>query len=115
MTDYDYNEIVRLAALFRKVELDPDAFDAMDEIDKWMDEAAKIDVYAPMMVMAASKLMGGKPYSISSDNPKAISNMRLLAQHIGASVEETKGDAASDWPPDKLATIILSPPSCKAH
>jgi hypothetical protein len=53
----------------------------------------------------ASKLMDGKPYSVTSDNPEAITRCRSLAKHLGASVESIEESEAG------TTTIIFRPAS----
>lgn len=39
-------------------------------------------------VLMAMKLLEGKPYCVSSDNPVSIERAKSLARHMGATIEE---------------------------
>jgi hypothetical protein len=55
---------------------------------------------------AAQKLLDGKGYSISTDNPETVRVFRALAEHMGATFNET----VAGWPaPDNYA-FRLDPP-----
>ena len=56
------------------------------------DEAAKRDPAAPVLVMLASKLMAGRPYSITTDNPETARRCSAFATWLGASIEEPTSD-----------------------
>jgi hypothetical protein len=58
-----------------------------------------------VMLMVASKLLEGKPYAVTSDNPETIRRCISLAKHMGASIDEIrKGEF--------LTQLILVPASC---
>ena len=57
-----------------------------------------------MMLMVAAKLLAGKPYCITSDNPETIRRCKSLAEHMGASVQELCVGCG-------MTRMILSPPS----
>jgi hypothetical protein len=51
-----------------------------------------------------SKLMDGKSFSITTDNPDTISRMRTLAQDLGAPITEFRER-------DGLTQIVIAPPT----
>jgi hypothetical protein len=75
MTDYD--AIVRVAGLWLTQKLDDEVRVALPQID---------ETSVPLVLMAA-KLMEGKYSGVQTDDPDTVRRCRLLAQHIGASVE----------------------------
>jgi hypothetical protein len=99
-------EIVSLAALQRKIDLnspdEPASPSDMDAFKKDLDRLNSVRDFAMMTV--ARKLLDGKPYCITSDNPQTIKQFRSLAGHMGASVDECS-DAGG------LTKIIFGPPS----
>ena len=99
-------EIVSLAALYRKIDLDSLGDQVspsdMDDFKKGLDRLNSGGSIG--MLMAARKLLEGKPYCITSDNPETIGRCRSLAGHMGASVDEFRAGGG-------LTKIILGPPS----
>jgi hypothetical protein len=86
----DYDAIVRVASLWLTQKLDEVAL-------------PQIDKNSVPLVVVAAKLIEGKQYGVSTDSPDTIRRCRLLAQHLGASLETIKED-------DGRTSIILSPP-----
>jgi hypothetical protein len=84
------DEIVRLAALMMKV----------DQGGEYNDEVGptKLGQDNFMMVRFASKIMQGRPYTLTSDNAKHIELHRALARRLGAT-EETAPPMAPGMPP----------------
>ena len=63
------------------------------------------------LVTVAEKILGGRPYFISSDNPEKISRARSLAGAMGATVEE---NAEHPMLPNVGNAIRILPPEGKA-
>jgi len=82
-------EIVRLAALQQQIDLDSvdDHVSPLDveQFKKGMD---RLDVDGFVLLNVARKILEGKPFSITSDNPETITRCRSLIDHMGASVHE---------------------------
>ena len=91
MTDYD--AIIRVASLWLAQKLDDNIAVALPQVD---------ENSVPLVVMAA-KLMEGKCSSIHTDDPDTVRRCRLLARHIGASVEMIEEEAGH-------TRIFFSPP-----
>ncbi len=91
MTDYD--AIVRIASLWLAQKLDDDLEAALPKVD---------EDSVPLVVMAA-KLMEGKHSAIYTGDPDTIRRCRLLARHIGASVEMIEEQAGQ-------TSIFFGPP-----
>ena len=70
-------EIVSLAALQRKIEVDSfgDQVSPSD-IDSLKNGLDRLDITGFVLLMVAGKLLKGKSYSISSDNPETIIRCR---------------------------------------
>jgi hypothetical protein len=75
MTDFD--TIIRVASLWLAQKLDGEVRVTLPHIDERS---------VPLVLMAA-KLMEGKRSGIHTDDADTIRRCRLLARHIGASVE----------------------------
>jgi hypothetical protein len=75
MTDYD--AIIRVASLWLAQKLDDEIRVALPQID---------ENGVPLVIMAAN-LMEGKRSGVHTDDPDTVRRFRLLARHIGASVE----------------------------
>lgn len=84
----DLDDIVRIASIANKPDenLSPDD---LTEIDGGM---AAMTTAARVMVNAVSKLLQGKSYCITTTNPETWTIVHLVAQHIGASVDECNAD-----------------------
>jgi len=97
-------EIVSLAALQLKID-SPSSDKNPSDMDVFKMGLARFnDAGDCMMLMVAAKLLVGKPYCITSDNPETVSRCRSLAGHMGASVQELREG-------DGITRIILGPPS----
>jgi hypothetical protein len=95
-------EIISLAALKRKIDLDNAVSSSdMDAFKKGLDRFG--DAGIPMLMVAA-KLLEGKGYQITTDNPETISRCRSLADHMGASIDVIRKDS---W----LTQMNFRPPS----
>jgi hypothetical protein len=91
MTDYD--AIIRVASLWLAQKLDDNIAVSLPRVD---------ENSVPLVVMAA-KLMEGKRSGIHTDDPDTVRRCRLLARHIGASVEMIEEEAGR-------TRISFSPP-----
>jgi hypothetical protein len=76
-------EIIELAALTIAVDKSPDDADLGPQLQRGLDRMSGNDA---MALMLAYKLLEGKRYSISSDNPATLSRCRALAAEMGAMV-----------------------------
>jgi hypothetical protein len=81
MTDFD--AIITVAGLWLSRKLDDDSWVALPQIDE----------NSVPLVFVAAKLMEGKPYGVNTSNPDTVQRCRLLARHIGASVEIIEEEA----------------------
>ena len=81
MTDYD--AIIRVASLWLAQKLDDEIGVTLPQVD---------ETSVPLVVMAA-KLMEGKRSGVYTDDPDTVRRCRLLARHIGASVEIIEEEA----------------------
>ena len=81
MTDYD--AIIRVASLWLAQKLDDEIGVTLPQVD---------ETSVPLVVMAA-KLMEGKCSGVYTDDPDTVRRCRLLARHIGASVEIIEEEA----------------------
>lgn len=107
MSMIDIDKIVAVAALMHKVDQagsDEDGIfeRALSIFERALDQMSAAE--RPLVIFAG-KLMQGKGYSVMSNNPENIRNYRSLAEHLGASSEETE----SDWP--GLRQILFYPPA----
>jgi hypothetical protein len=101
MTRLENEAILELATVTLREELsaaDEAAFDAAYA------EAAKRDPAAPMLVILASELMAGSPYSINTNNPETVRRCSAFATWLGASVEEAPSDL-----PGSLTSLVFTP------
>ena len=73
----------RAASLWLARKLDDDVGNALPEIDE----------HSVPLVFIAAKLIEGKRYGLNTDNPDTVQRCRLLARHIGASVEMFEEEA----------------------
>jgi hypothetical protein len=92
MTDYD--AIVRVASVWLSRKSDDDFGVALPQID---------ENNVPLVFVAA-KLMEGKRYGVNTGSPDVIQRCRLLARHIGASVEMIEEEAGR-------TRILFGPPA----
>ena len=84
-------EIVRLATLHLALDQGPEDVDAKMEFEQGLDRLEREEI---LLVTAALKLLKGKPYAMSTDNPSRVARWRSLAEHMGAPVrtcEEEEG------------------------
>ena len=86
---FDIEEILALAALQRKIDLDSlDDHVSPSDIDGFKKGLDRLDANGFVLLNVARKILEGKSYSITSDNPETISRCRSLAENMGASVNE---------------------------
>jgi hypothetical protein len=78
----DYDAIVRAASLI-----------LADKPDDLKFVMAEMDESALSLAIFAAKLMEGKHYGVNTGNPDIVQRCRLLARHIGASVEMIEEEA----------------------
>ncbi|WP_334403299.1 hypothetical protein [Bradyrhizobium sp. AZCC 2289] len=95
-------EIVSLAALQLRIDSPGSDRHPLD-MEVFKNGLARFNAGDCMMLMVAAKLLAGKPYCVTSDNPETISRCRSLAEHMGASVQEIRADGI-------ITRIILGPP-----
>jgi hypothetical protein len=83
-------KIAKLAALQRKIHLDglADEVSASD-MDAFKERLQHLNSSEMVLLFAASRLLEGGSYSITSDNPETLRQHRSLAKHMGASIDET--------------------------
>jgi hypothetical protein len=66
------SEIIRLATIANQ----PDEYFTSEREEAYAADLAKLEGCESMLVTAASKLLVGKPYAITSDNPQTIAAAR---------------------------------------
>jgi hypothetical protein len=93
----DYSEILRLATIINA----PDEYFTPGKAKAFEADLEGLSRDDMALCCVASKLLAGRGYSISSDNPETFAKYRALAEHMGATVS-TPGS-----PPRQ---IVLSPP-----
>jgi hypothetical protein len=96
----DWEAIVTLAALQREATLGNYVSPA--EMENWTTSLNALD--HPGLVMLAAKLLEGKPYAVTSDNPDTIRRCLPLAEFIGASIQSITES-------DGITQIVFGPPS----
>jgi hypothetical protein len=102
MNNIGMEEIVSLAALQLKID-SPDSDHGPSDIEVLKNGLARFNAGDCMMLMVAAKLLAGKPYCITSDNPETINRCRSLAKHLGASIQEIRVDGV-------ITRMIVGPP-----
>jgi hypothetical protein len=110
----DNAKIIEVAVLMNKVDQLEDSGNEGEEFRRTVREfqtAHKLLEPDEMaMVKLASRLMTGKPFIVTSDNPESIRRDIALAQEIGA----TFGDSMDDplhGPKAGITSITFFPPS----
>jgi hypothetical protein len=101
----DFDELVRLAAL-----------DDRPDDDATYSELGSRDL---MLLIMGSKLLEGKPFGVTTDDPESWRRSIAFARHIGATVEMIQPgglmkaiiDATADLGKDEFTQIIFRPPS----
>lgn len=95
----DNDKLVRLAALRLNA-----ANAALEEdVNTWASELANLDDDEVLMTFSASDIMAGKRFSFTTKNREVINRHRSIAEHMGASAEETdRGEAIE---------LVVGPPS----
>jgi hypothetical protein len=89
MNNISNEEIVSLAALQRKIDLDSlDDHVSPSDIAGFKEGLGRLDATGFVLLNVAEKILEGKSYSITSDNPETISRCRSLVKHMGAFVKE---------------------------
>jgi hypothetical protein len=87
MNNIRNEEIVSLAALQRKIDLDSlDDRVSPADINDFKNRLNRLDVNGFVLLSVAGKILEGKSYSITSDSPETIRRCRSLAKHMGAFV-----------------------------
>jgi hypothetical protein len=101
MADINIDKIVVVAASVNQAGEDEEKINALA---RELDQMTRPEV---ALVMFASKLLQGKGYQITTDNPhgELAVNCRAVAAHLGA-VESTEH---IDWPRPGLTQIIFAP------
>ena len=84
-----HTEIIRLAALASK----PNP--SLAELKELDDGLFRLGESASRLVTMARKLMKGKPFRVSSANPKTLGQYRELGKALGAQIDVVEHD---DWP-----------------
>jgi hypothetical protein len=86
---FGIEEIARLAALQRQIDLDSlDDQVAPLDVEQFKKGVDRLDVSGFVRLNVARKVLEGKPFSITSDHPETISRCRSLADHMGASLDQ---------------------------
>jgi hypothetical protein len=79
-------EIVELANMVLAIDQSPDDAALAQRFEDRFERLEPVE--EGPLVMLASKLLGGKPYRVISDNPETLRRCRSLAAHLGAAVTE---------------------------
>src|SRR5947207_811441 len=99
-------EIASLAALQLKIHLaslQDKVFPA--DVETFKERLNRLTGSELAMLFAASRLLEGRCYSITSDNPETIRRHRSLAKHLRASIEESV--AANKRSPGRRQARVL--------
>ncbi len=97
------SEITELANLQLAVDQSPHDDTLQQRFKKALDRAAGDSTGLGLSQMAA-KLMSGRSYQITSDNPETIARARSLASELGASIVEFEES-------ENLTSIKFAPPT----
>jgi hypothetical protein len=95
----DYSEILRLAAIRNQ----PDEYFTPENTAAYEVDLRSLVKEDCGLMLAASKLLAGKGYSVNSTSPEVLAMYRALAEHMGTSVSSE----ASNWPGG--VQIVLTP------
>jgi putative intracellular protease/amidase len=79
-------EIAEVACLIMALDASPDDEGLVRRVDDRLKQCASVVEGA--LVMLAHKLLCGRPYGVSSDNPESIRRYRSMAMHLGATITE---------------------------
>jgi hypothetical protein len=105
--NFDFDAIVSLAALQHKIDLSTFGNDVSPaEMENWTNRLNALDRNGLLMLRLAAKLLEGKPYAITSDNPETITRYLPLAELMGASVQSIAER-------DGITRIVFGPPSAQ--
>jgi hypothetical protein len=88
MSDLNHDEIITLADLVRKVENSSKHLSPSD-LEDYENGFSRLDEAGYVLVNLAANSLGGKPFVLTSDNPKTIERCTSLAEHLGVSVDKT--------------------------
>lgn len=84
MNSTDYSAIIELAALGVSIESEEETA----KIERFTAGLGKLNKPEGIVFGVAYKMLQGLPYSVRTDNPETIANVRALAKQMGASVSE---------------------------
>jgi hypothetical protein len=96
----DCEAVVTLAAVQREASLGNYVSPA--EMENWTSGLNALD--HPGLVMLAAKLLEGKPYAVTGDDPDTVRRCLPLAEFIGASIQSITES-------DGITQIVFGPPS----
>jgi hypothetical protein len=105
-------KIIELAALMRKLgrieEFKTDEDERLcGQYQAALSQLESVDIANAVMV---SKLLDGKPYSVTSDDPEHIRRATELAQEIGATIDDSADDTFLGSQPG-MTSVTFFPPS----
>jgi hypothetical protein len=99
--------IIALAALQHRIDLSSLRTDVSPaERETWTKGVNGLNSAGLRMLRLASKLLEGKPYAITTDNPETIRRSLPLADCIGASIQSVSER-------DGITKIVFGPPSAQ--
>ena len=101
-------KIIELAALMSKC----DQSESDDDLQLLNQELKQLTPKTAIaLVMMAQKLLDGKCYSVSTDDPEDIRRCIAIAHLLGATVEDNQGHFLLDLFPPNITSIRIVPPS----
>jgi hypothetical protein len=109
MPNLTNEKVVSLALLMHKIDPEgPGNSISASDMEDYANGLARLDKVGFMMLKAAANSLVGKPFAVTSDNPKTIERCRSLAEHMGVSVAEADlGDGIS-------RIVFSAPPSLRS-
>jgi hypothetical protein len=99
MTTAIFDNIAKLAALMHTT--------SPKELQELDDGLAKLNHTELGLLSLAEKLLAGKRYNVTTDNPDTVRVCRAFAEYIGATVESVE---TLEWNSVPMTKIIFQPP-----
>ena len=91
----DNREIIELATLYLAVDQSPEDDILAERFSVALEHAFDTDSAGAMQTWLAIKLLSGRPFELTSDNPETIRRARSIAADLGAMIEEFEQDGGS--------------------
>jgi hypothetical protein len=105
MQDMTHEEILSLVRLMCKIELDiAESSISASDMEEFGEGLARLGNDGFMVLKLAEDSLKGKPFTLTSDNPKTIERCKSLAEYLGKSVDEVTFDGG-------LTRMIIGAPT----